>query len=159
MSGPMVSATAGWGMGHRVGFVGSACAVCPVTLPIFLGHPFTGWMWLALPYVSINPREVNVKAILIMKVQFLLPRRVLRSAFSGLCRARMSLLLTRSLVGVIELNFQDHQLSCIQWVVTITVVHIYYVYNNGSPYSLLQSMEACSFRSVHQSVMSLELSW
>lgn len=73
-----------------MGSVGSACAVCPVTLPIFLGHPFTGWMGLALPYMSVNPHEVNVKVILIMKVQFLLPQRVLQSSFSGLCRVPIS---------------------------------------------------------------------
>lgn len=64
--------------------------VCQVALPIFPGHAFTGQMGLALACVYINPCEVNVKAILIMKVQFLLPRRVLRSASSGPCPALIS---------------------------------------------------------------------
>ena len=64
--------------------------MCQVTLSIFPGHPFTGWMGLALACVCINPCEVNVKAVLIMKMQFLLPRHVLRSACSGLCPALIS---------------------------------------------------------------------
>lgn len=66
--------------------------------------------------MSINPHEVNVKVILIMKVQFLLPQCVLRSHIRAVLHWYVGvrgLLLTHSLVRVIELNFQDHQLSYI----------------------------------------------
>lgn len=62
--------------------------MCQVALSIAPGA-FTGWMGLALASVCINPHEVNVKVILILKVQFLLPRHVLRSA-SSVCPALIS---------------------------------------------------------------------
>lgn len=64
--------------------------MCQVALSIFPGHAFTGQMGLALAPVCINPCKVNVKAILIMKVQFLLPQHVLKSASSGPCPALKS---------------------------------------------------------------------